>query len=225
MSDIFSRYLLGDSEAWASERFMLVFQISLFYSFIMVAQVGWVRIVIREKFHPEWKSHWKFLQTSGNFLYSCFICVIVKCGSLTQDANAEGTWPLSSWTLPPRLLGSSFLYSKKSLTLLHFFFYQLHQKSWTQLMIFSCFIPAHGYTFPNDPSWTGPKDHFCFIPFGARLLQSSSFSAKMCLLDFFFVHFLFPFHLKLEENNSTCLCYRPSSSLPPFALPYFKNHQ
>lgn len=54
-----------------------------------------MRIVIVEKFHLEWESHWTFLQTSGNSLCSSLICVMVKFGSLTQDANEEGTWPLS----------------------------------------------------------------------------------------------------------------------------------
>lgn len=47
---------------------------------------------------------------------------------------------------------------------------------------------------------------------------------KCISLISFFVRFFFPSHPKLGENNSTCSCFRPSSSLPPFTLPCYENY-
>ena len=129
----------------------------LFYDFIIVASVGWMRIVIAEKFHPGWKSLQKVLQTSGNSLYSCPICAMVKLGHPHRIQMQREHGLLLPWTPLPRLLGYSFLHSsKKSLTLLHSFFYRPHWKSWTQidgLLLLHSSQPrdAHGPDCPPRP--------------------------------------------------------------------------
>lgn len=197
---------------------MLGFETQLFYEFILVAQVGWMKIIIAAQLHPEWKSLLKFLQTSGNSLYSCPICVMVKFRSWTWDANTEGTWPVSFVNpttqiacILPRNLRIFFTLS----------FISHAENCGYELMFSSYFILAQRHTC--SPS-LAPMTISVSFPLGLDWWKALNSLLKFISLISFSVHFVFPCPPKLRENNSICLCYRRFSSLPTFTLPYFQNH-
>ena len=152
--------------------------------------------IIAEKFHPEWKSLQKFLQTSGNSLYSCPTCVVVKFGSQSGMRMQREHGPFPSWTTLPRLFRYSFLLSsKKPLNLLHSFFHQPHWKSQMQIdNVLLLHISPETRVGPClAPVTTSISFHFRLDWWKALNSQ-----LKFISLISFSVHVLFPCNLKVR---------------------------
>lgn len=132
--------------------------------------------------------------------------------------------PFLSWTLPLGCLAIHFYFILRNLWLfftLSFITYTGNLGcNWWSLISFQ----PIDICSPVTTTGLAPVSISVSFLLGLGWRKVVSSLLKMCLLNFFLFHFLFPFHLKLQENNSIYLCYRPSSSLPPFTFPYLKNH-